>query len=156
MSCWWWRLAECCVVVPWRTRVLHGASSGSAMQVSDFVWGCGDLFDGDCMFKFSFRTYRHDFLPGARWWKTPSPTPLSKLLSEILTVPRSPKTSPYPARWGDVACVVSCHMMQCDVMVMSCCLLRPAVGWNVKSFARPRCVVRRFCDDVVIQRAILY
>ena len=36
--------------------------------------------------------------------------------------------------WCDVtACVVSCHVMQCDVMVMSCYLLCPAMGRNVGS-----------------------
>ena len=36
--------------------------------------------------------------------------------------------------WCDViACVVPCHVMQCRVMVMSCYLLCPAMGWNAMS-----------------------
>ena len=36
--------------------------------------------------------------------------------------------------WCDViACVVSCHMMHSDVMVMTCYLFCPAMGWNVVS-----------------------
>ena len=67
--------------------------------------------------------------------------------------------------WCDViACVVSYHVMECDVMVMSCCLLCPAMGWNVMSlechWLWGHVVVRRcskwFCDDVVIQSTTLY
>ena len=65
---------------------------------------------------------------------------------------------------GVIACVVSCHVMECDVMVMSCCLLCPAMGWNVMSlechWLWGHVVVRRcskwFCDDVVIQSTTLY
>ena len=46
--------------------------------------------------------------------------------------------------------------MQCDVMVMSCYLLCPAMGWNVMSLrCHWLCGSKWFCDHVMIQSTIL-